>query len=572
MATTVNAPPTPVQHEHPASAPDPPADSEGGQAPLEPLQKPVQKPMPRRPPLYQIYALPVPIRTFPLPSLYPNNPLSWLHFLYSWATQVLSPPPPEPSAVHQGFWSKETRSVHVRDPASIRALWEQGFFGKGNYSRSEPNWLRREQGRKGRLDGHVAEEATNQRREERKLMKWERARKEQEAILKTRLLEAWVAPVGPRELLALPNSHAELPMRILSDGNGAAVERLPSGMANGILADGAGPEDRPNGISSPLTAESDLSDRLMTASENALLSALPVNGIHDSTSGPKKSFSEPTRENGATAASKRRKSVRFSPKVESTTYQLTDPPSPGHGHGHSHGQLANGKVLDDPPVNGDMPLPRANGTASAEPREDVVLQQSAPPVGEIVDREHLQLTTEEAFYLAFGLGALTITDPASGSALTNQDLFTLFRQNSYYPVRMSGLEPDDPFLLQYAVYHHFRSLGWVVRPGVKFGIDWLLYNRGPAFSHAEFAVLVLPAYTADEWKAQGRQAPPKSWHWLHSLNRIQATVLKTLVLVYVDVPPPSREELDPAATLARYRVREFVVKRWVSNRNRESVL
>ena len=46
------------------------------------------------------------------------------------------------------------------------------------------------------------------------------------------------------------------------------------------------------------------------------------------------------------------------------------------------------------------------------------------------------------------------------------------------------LLPDDPFLVSYAVYHHYRSLGYVVKTGIKFASDWLLYRKGPVFSHA----------------------------------------------------------------------------------------
>src|SRR5690242_6428316 len=101
-----------------------------------------------RPPLNQTYTLPAPIRTFPLPTFYPNNPISLLHLVYAWLSQVLRPPPQEPSVVHTGIWDPETRSVHVRDPVSVRALWEQGFYGKGSLSRSEPNWLKRELARR----------------------------------------------------------------------------------------------------------------------------------------------------------------------------------------------------------------------------------------------------------------------------------------------------------------------------------------------------------------------------------------------------------------------------------------
>ena len=59
-------------------------------------------------------------------------------------------------------------------------------------------------------------------------------------------------------------------------------------------------------------------------------------------------------------------------------------------------------------------------------------------------------------------------------------------------MRLATLEPsavamrsDNPFLISYVAYHHYRSLGWVVKTGIKFCVDWLLYKRGLVFSHAE---------------------------------------------------------------------------------------
>lgn len=48
-----------------------------------------------------------------------------------------------------------------------------------------------------------------------------------------------------------------------------------------------------------------------------------------------------------------------------------------------------------------------------------------------------------------------------------------------------AMRPDNPFLVSYVAYHHYRSLGWVVKTGIKFCVDWLLYKRGLVFSHAE---------------------------------------------------------------------------------------
>jgi tRNA-splicing endonuclease subunit Sen2 len=193
------------------------------------------------------------------------------------------------------------------------------------------------------------------------------------------------------------------------------------------------------------------------------------------------------------------------------------------------------------------------------------------------NEEHLQLSTEEAFFLVYGLGALRVVDRNNNVTIPTSSLFSLLRHHSYYPPRpdSSQLEVDDPFMISYAVYHHFRSLGWVVRSGVKFGTDYLLYNRGPVFSHAEFAVIIIPSYSHSYWSeteerreyAASKQA--RSWWWLHCVNRVQAQVKKSLVICYVEVPPPVDSSENIGTELGRYRVREFMLRRWVPNRTRD---
>jgi tRNA-splicing endonuclease subunit Sen2 len=209
---------------------------------------------------------------------------------------------------------------------------------------------------------------------------------------------------------------------------------------------------------------------------------------------------------------------------------------------------------------------------------------------DITNQEHLQLTLEEAYFLNYALGSLNITNTSSSTdALvksnlppTSWDILDLFRRHSYFPPLPSSkdLQPDDPFLLSYITYHHFRSLGWVVRPGLKFAVDFLLYERGVVFSHAAFAVLILPTYSDPYWFATPertakveKEKSRRNWHWFHAMNRVQNQVLKTLVVAYVDVPPPLTVEeegkKDVGGLLGRYKIREFCVKRWSANRNRE---
>ncbi|CAZ86302.1 unnamed protein product [Tuber melanosporum] len=198
------------------------------------------------------------------------------------------------------------------------------------------------------------------------------------------------------------------------------------------------------------------------------------------------------------------------------------------------------------------------------------------PVADVEDIEHLQLTLEEAFFLSFGLGVLELTDADTNKKISQKDMLRLFRGHACFPPRdpQSSFEPDDPFMLSYVVYHHFRSLGWVVKPGVKFAVDYLLYNRGPVFSHAEFGVLILPAYSHTHWandksRKEGKELRP--WHWLHSINRVSSQVKKTVVLVFVEVPPPLDDDgkIGVADLLARYSVREVALRRWLVSRNRD---
>ncbi|KAJ5463216.1 hypothetical protein N7475_008160 [Penicillium sp. IBT 31633x] len=207
-----------------------------------------------------------------------------------------------------------------------------------------------------------------------------------------------------------------------------------------------------------------------------------------------------------------------------------------------------------------------------------------PDADDFPNEEHLQLSNEEAFFLAYSLGALQIYDAPlkSGEVQPNSPtpISTLLQQfchHSFQPAHDSSasIQPDDPFLLSYTVYHHFRSLGWVIRSGVKFGTDYLLYNRGPVFSHAEFAVIVIPSYSHPYWseteerKTYTAEKQARSWWWLHCVNRVQAQVLKSLVVCYVEVPPPAASIDDIGALLGQYKVREFMIKRWTPNRTRD---
>jgi tRNA-splicing endonuclease subunit Sen2 len=272
---------------------------------------------------------------------------------------------------------------------------------------------------------------------------------------------------------------------------------------------------------------------------------------------------------------KRRKSVRFSTQVESTTFQLSDPPSPGiamlNGKANGNGapsEKTNGMITASPLANGHI----VNGYKAEENKNDGM----AAPATDNTTKEHLQLTREEAFFLAFGIGALSVLDDEAKKPIPTPELLELFRRYSYVPdpVGPADLRPDDKFLLNYAFYHKVRSEGWVPRGGIKFGVDWLLYHKGPAFDHAEYGVLLLPSYGHRWWKEQGQETPQSTWHQMHATMRALSQVFKTFRPVTIEIPPPpmfdAAMEHGIQAVLGLYEFESIIDKRFKFSRLRRA--
>lgn len=416
---------------------------------------------------------------------------------------MLNPPAAEPSKIHIGIWSPESRSIYVRDDHSQMELWRQGFYGKGTWSRSEPQWLKKEKIRQGLAKGKVAEYVTGKRRDERGHMKWERARLEQEARELTRLAEershqershleaagllvdapsdvpivptvedvaedafipavmpsnppmnTFRAPVGPLELLALPNSGLDLPK----------ASQQSNDIPTAIIAAPVGPLEL---LALP-NSHADLLEALSHV-PSAPNQAPSVDSVDTSTDASGSSGTEDAETNTTASEEptpiKRRKSVRFSDSVESTIFQHTDPPSPYHSTSFLKNQPV--PLVEEPAGIEDVEASSAVLVADTQEATPVVAAETEASVGvTVVNKEVLQLAPEEAFFLVFGLGALTVMDPATDRVIPTKDLLVLLRQNPCFPPETSFTQqPDDSFMINYAVYHHFRSCGWVPRPG-----------------------------------------------------------------------------------------------------------
>lgn len=137
-------------------------------------------------------------------------------------------------------------------------------------------------------------------------------------------------------------------------------------------------------------------------------------------------------------------------------------------------------------------------------------------------QQKLHLTLEEAFFLSFGLGCLVVK--YDGKEMNLEEMWKSFTQC------------DTMFLYKYISYHHFRSKGWVVRTGIRFGVHYTLYKDGPPFYHASYSVLVKPVSEDSYSTLPGATEYPNSWESLAGLNRITEHVAKELLFCYVMQP------------------------------------
>uniref|UniRef100_A0A8D0KM10 tRNA-splicing endonuclease subunit Sen2 n=1 Tax=Salvator merianae TaxID=96440 RepID=A0A8D0KM10_SALMN len=151
--------------------------------------------------------------------------------------------------------------------------------------------------------------------------------------------------------------------------------------------------------------------------------------------------------------------------------------------------------------------------------------------------EYLQLSLEEAFFLVYALGCLSIY--CNKVPLTILKLWEIFS------------EAQPKFKVTYMAYHYFRCKGWVPKVGLKYGTDLLLYRKGPPFYHASYSVIA--ELVNDDF--EGSSCRPLSWKSLSGLNRTTANVSKELMFCYLIKPSEMTEkEMLRPECLKRIRV------------------
>ena len=80
--------------------------------------------------------------------------------------------------------------------------------------------------------------------------------------------------------------------------------------------------------------------------------------------------------------------------------------------------------------------------------------------------------------------------------LIQEERIEVYEKGNKKPLSLSsilkiGKIASDEFMDRYVVYSHLRKKGYIVRPGLKFGTDFAVYEEGPGKDHAPFLVHVI---------------------------------------------------------------------------------
>lgn len=90
----------------------------------------------------------------------------------------------------------------------------------------------------------------------------------------------------------------------------------------------------------------------------------------------------------------------------------------------------------------------------------------------------LELSLLECAYLV-KIGSLKVHDSSEDKILTTENIVAL------------GIASTPEFKDRFLVYSEVRDLGYIIRPGLKFGTDFAIYEHGPGKDHAPFLIHVI---------------------------------------------------------------------------------
>lgn len=184
--------------------------------------------------------------------------------------------------------------------------------------------------------------------------------------------------------------------------------------------------------------------------------------------------------------------------------------------------------------------------------DDDYFGKEVKPVYEI-DRsglnETINLDLTEAYFLCKYTQSLIIEQ--NGIVLNSQQCWDKF------------IAEDRFFIQNYICYHHFRRKNWVVRSGLKFGGDFLLYKQGPAYYHASYVVIIDIFNESNLERNSDLCRREMNARDIIGLNRLCESTGKELLIFQIFWP--NNLENVTNEDIKRIKVKEILMRRWDPN-------
>ncbi|XP_066253092.1 tRNA-splicing endonuclease subunit Sen2 [Euwallacea similis] len=168
-------------------------------------------------------------------------------------------------------------------------------------------------------------------------------------------------------------------------------------------------------------------------------------------------------------------------------------------------------------------------------------------------QENIWLGLEEAFFLASVVKCMDVKQ--NNEILPNNELWQIFKKT----------QPN--FVVNYIIYYYYRAKNWVVKPGIKFGGDFLLYSQGPPFCHASYVIIieVIDHYGQRIDSLTNRCMDNIS---ILSLNRLCETSGKELLICQVKWPKNGEINYED---LSNIEIHEILLRRWIASQEKNDV-
>ena len=205
---------------------------------------------------------------------------------------------------------------------------------------------------------------------------------------------------------------------------------------------------------------------------------------------------------------------------------------------------------------------RMTGASSHAPVSSASVSPDRPEI--------LKLGLEEAYFLSYGLGVLSIVPDQTEDPFMNLDQLWSTYRRLFHPSDLMQ------FPVIYAAYHYFRSRGWVVKCGLKFACHFLLYKEGPPFNHSEHAVTVVriresdsnsmdadPHQEAQTFDPRLQLEPAIDWQHVTAMQRMSQGVRKKVILCHVIIGSDiTDEDFARVSVIEKLQVHCSLIQRW----------